>query len=509
MLFLLPQSMKTTAQSQIVKRPPVVVVLGHVDHGKSTLLDYIRKTNIVETEAGGITQHTAAYEVEYITRDNTKEKITFIDTPGHEAFGAQRERGASIADIAILVVSAEDGVKKQTLEAHTAITNQNIPYIVAINKTDSPKANIEKTISSLTEHGIYLEGRGGNISYVPISAKTGDGVDQLIDMILLLAEVQEFTADLSQPAEGYVVESHRNPKRGICATIIIKNGQLTKGSFVATHESASPVRSLEINGTPLAGNALPCAPLTIVGWSSLPKIGSTFHTYKTKKEAESHVAEEKSSYEKVVLEESADQAVLPLIIKADVVGSLDALHHEINKVKHDSVIIKILKEDVGAISENDIKSAGGDTRTIVIGFNVSVENSVPELAERLGVRVHTDNIIYKIAEWLETIIAERIPRTMVEETRGKLKVLKLFSQTKNKQVVGGRVEEGIIKLGDKIRVVRRDMPIGTGRVTELQQMKSNVPEVSTSTECGLKVETTVDVSAGDHLISYSMVEKQV
>jgi translation initiation factor IF-2 len=273
----------------IVPRPPVVVVMGHVDHGKSTLLDYIRKSNVVESESGGITQHISAYEVTHKDENGVDKLITFLDTPGHEAFSKMRSRGATTSDIAILVVSAEDGIKAQTLEAYNTIIESKIPYIVAINKIDKPNANIDKVKMDLVEKGIYLEGLGGDIPFVPISAKNGTGVNELLDMILLVSMMHESTGDRSELASGVIIEANREPKRGISATVIIKNGTLRTGMFVASGEAIVPTRIIEnFLGKPIK-EATFSSPVRLVGFISMPEVGNTFQTFKTKKEAEEYV----------------------------------------------------------------------------------------------------------------------------------------------------------------------------------------------------------------------------
>lgn len=491
------------------ERPPVVVVLGHVDHGKSSLLDYIRKANVVAGEAGGITQHTAAYEVVHADK-----RITFIDTPGHAAFQAQRERGATLADIAILVVSAEDGVKAQTKEALTAIKASNIPYIVAVNKIDLPAANVDITLASLSEHEVYVEGRGGSIPYTPISAKTGQGIPELLDLIVLMAEVQELTGDASQPASGIVVESHRDPQRGVSATLIIKNGTLNKGDFLVVPGAWTPVRTIIDSQNNQLDAATFSSPVTILGWSDLPAAGAIVSTFSSKKEAETHAqigATESSGMTHVSLDEEADTAIVPVIIKADVAGSIDAITHEISKIdsahEGNDVVFKIIHTDVGAISENDIKRAGGDARTIILGFNVKTENGVREIAERAGVTIISDTIIYKLTEQLELLRAERKPKRMVDEEHGTAKILKVFSTMGHKQVVGARVETGIIGIRNTLKILRRGETIGTGSVIELQQGKQKASKVDEGTEFGTKIDSTIEIANGDQIVAFTKVEK--
>lgn len=495
--------------SRTTERPPVVVVLGHVDHGKSSLLDFIRKTNIVAGEAGGITQHTAAYEVIHTTKAGVEKRITFIDTPGHSAFQAQRERGASLADIAILVVSAEDGVKAQTKEALKAIVASNIPYVVAINKIDLPAANIEVTLNSLAENEIYVEGRGGSISYAPISAKRGDGVPELLDLVALMAELQELSGDASLPAEGIIVEAHRDPQKGISATFIIKNGSITKGAYLGTAGAWTPVRAIADSTGATVESATFSSPVTILGWNALPRTGATVKVYDSKKEAEAAamLSEKREISVPEQLEDTNDMAIIPIILKADVAGSLDALAHEVSKLSDDRVSFKIILKDVGAIGENDIKRAGGDNRTVIVGFNTKIENGVRELAERVGVTIETDTIIYKLTEKLEALRAVRRPKRMVEEQHGTAKVLKLFAAAHNKQVIGARVEEGTINNGDTVNIVRRGEAIGKGKVLELQQSKQKASSVEQGSEFGTKIESVIEIAAGDQIVAFSNIAR--
>lgn len=503
----------TTNQHNSIERPPIVVVLGHVDHGKSSLLDYIRKTNIVASEAGGITQHTAAYEVVHKDATGTHKKITFIDTPGHEAFRAQRQRGASVADIAILVVSAEDGVKAQTKEAVHAIESAGIPYIVAINKIDAPNANVERTVANLIENSIFLEGHGGSTPYIPISAKKGTGINELLEMILLVASLEELTTQPDGPAEGVVIEAHRDAQKGISATFIITNGHLSKGSAVAAGKSCSPVRAIyDFKGEQIE-TAEACAPVTIIGWNTLPEVGINVHTFDTKKNAENFCANSVTVHADIPTratlspDDTAEHALVPVIIKADVSGSLDAIAHEIAKIQEEKVDLKIILADVGPISENDIKRAGGDARTVIIGFNTSVETEARLSAERIGMAVHTETIIYKLTEWLTELVAERRPKETVQEIRGQARVLKFFSAVKTKQVIGARVDEGAFHVGDTVTIVRRDEEIGTGRIVGLQKDRDQVKQVPVGTEFGGRIDASVTIASGDTLISYTSVTR--
>lgn len=354
---------KKDSDNRIV-RPPVVVVMGHIDHGKSTLLDYIRKTNIVEKEAGGITQQLSAYEVKHQNKDAVERKITFLDTPGHEAFALMRSRGAEIADIAILVVSAEDGVKEQTLEALSAIKEAGISFIVAINKIDKPGVDIERTKNNLLEHEIFLEGLGGNVPYAAISAKSGKGIPEMLDLLLLAVDLEELTGDRNKNAEGFVIESHVDTKRGTSATLIIKDGVLKSGMFVVVGNSTAPVRIMEDFLGHSINEAHFSSPVQIIGFNKVPKVGTLFTSYKKKKDAEAAAAlatHEKSTppNQKQPSDEESEIFSIPIIIKADVMGTIDAIKHEIEKLKSDRVEIRIIQDGVGTISENDIKNVGG------------------------------------------------------------------------------------------------------------------------------------------------------
>lgn len=496
------------------KRPPVVSIMGHVDHGKSTLLDYIRKSNVVDKEAGGITQSITAYEVTRETKDGPQ-KITFIDTPGHEAFAGMRERGASTADIAILIVSSEDGVKKQTVEAYKQIVAAGVPFIVAITKIDKPQANVERAKISLAENEIYLEGYGGSISYVPISSKTGEGIDELLDLIILTADVAGLEGDSETLATGVVIEAYRDPKKGISSTLIIKNGSLSTGMFVAVGEAYSPVRMLEDFSGKKINEATFSSPVRIVGWNIAPKVGGTFTCFSSKKSLEAHlerIAEEKSDRPVATpmgprKPEEGAKKILPVIVKADVLGSVEAIEHEIKKIQNERVIVKIVYASIGDITESDIKTAGGGTDTLVVGFNVKADGQAKAMIERLGITYATFDIIYKLTEWIEEKVKEAMPKVRVEEITGKAKILKFFSATKDKQIVGGKVIDREMALGARVRIVRRETVIGEGVVRELQQAKSKTSSVAEGFEFGAMIDAKMELAPGDVIEAFAVVEK--
>ena len=491
-------------------RPPVVVVMGHVDHGKSTLLDYIRKSNVVAGEAGGITQSISAYEVSHKSETGENRLITFLDTPGHEAFSKMRARGAFASDIAILVVSAEDSVKAQTLEAYNTIIESKTPYIVAINKIDRPNANIEKTKMDLVEKGIYLEGMGGDIPFVLISAKEGTGINDLLDMILLVSDLQAFTGDPSINAEGVIIEANREPKRGISATVVIKNGTLRSGMFVVAGTALVTTRIMENFKGVAIKEATFSSPLRLVGFESMPEVGSNFESFATKKEAENYIEMVKSeSLDKKTSKNEIDQAskIIPIIVKTDVVGSMEALEKEISKLNNSEISYKIISFGVGAINENDLKTANANKETIVVGFNTKLNNGARDLNETLKVTVETFDIIYKLTDWLKVVIEERRPRIETVEVTGSLKILKTFGSTKDKQVVGGKVLNGRIVNGGIVRIMRRDFEIGKGKIVELQHNKIKAKEVLEENECGVQVETKIDIAPGDILEAFIITIK--
>lgn len=496
------------SNSNIKERPPIVVVMGHVDHGKSTLLDYIRKTNIVDKEAGGITQHLSAYEVEHTDREKAMRKITFLDTPGHEAFTGMRSRGATVADIAILVVSAEDGVKAQTKEVIELIKKSHIPYIVAINKIDKPNANIEKVKYELLEYEVYLEGLGGDIPFVPISATKGTGIDELLETVLLVADMNELKGDYGTSATGLIIESHIDSKTGAKATMVIIDGIINKGDFVVTGKSFVGTRMLENYFGKSITEAGPSQPITLTGFNVVPSVGELFTTVKSKKEAEALCLESdkiKSVLENHVCEDG--DKIIPIIVKTDVAGTNEAILREIGKIKKECISYKIISTGVGDINEGDIKLAGAGEGAIIVGFNVKIGNIARDINEQVGVRVETFNIIYKLTEWLNDYIEELRPRQEIREQTGKVKVLKFFSKVKDKQVIGGRIDEGQITVGGTVKIMRRDNEIGDGKIIEIQSQKIKIKELNEGNECGLTIESKIEIAHGDHLEAFKIVIK--
>ncbi|MBY0110598.1 translation initiation factor IF-2 [Patescibacteria group bacterium] len=486
-------------------RPPIVAVMGHIDHGKSSLLDYIRKANVTAGEAGGITQHVSAYEAEH-EHEGKKRTITFLDTPGHEAFRAIRSRGAATADVAILVVAADEGVKPQTKEAYDAIMEANVPFVVAFTKIDKNGADLDRVKGSVLEHGIYLEGLGGSIPYAPVSSKSGAGIDDLLDLVLLTADLAELTGDATLPATGFVLESSQDPKQGVSATLILKDGMLSTGSFVVAGSAIAPVRFIENFAGARIKEANASQPVSISGWSELPPSGTPFVTAESKKEAEKLAKEPvRPTTARVAPETEDGKFILPFIVKADVTGSIEAIAHELAKVTHENAAIRILSSGVGAVSEGDVKSAqasGG----IVIAFHVGTDSAARDLSERTGIMIETFDIIYDLGKRAEELLKERAPRVTKEVEHGNAKILKIFSTSGSKQVMGANLLSGTLSVGDPIKVLRRDIEIGRGKILNLQQARSDVKELRTEGEFGLQIESRAEAAPGDTFVAFRFIE---
>ncbi len=494
-----------TAAANVIKRPPVVVVMGHIDHGKSTLLDTIRKSNVVDGEAGGITQHLSAYVVPHTTSEGADEHITFLDTPGHSAFQKMRLRGADVADVAILMVSAEDGVKPQTLEALESIKAAGIPFVVAINKIDKPGANIQKTQASLIENEIYIEGMGGDIPWVGISAKAGTGIDELLDLVILTADLAELTGDTNAPASGKVIEGLADPKRGNTATLIVTEGTLKSGDFVVSGTAYSPVRIMEDSEGKNIREASLSAPIRIVGFNDIPVAGADFITVSSKKEAEAMTTETANAIPvDQTIKRQPKLPVVPVLIKADALGTIEAIEHELEKFETDRIIVKVVATGVGNITAQDVQNVGATANAIVVGFNVKIDRAAEDVAERINVEIKTFDIIYELADWLTEALNERTPTKKEEVVTGLVKILKHFSVQKNTHVMGGRIDEGVIKLGQSVQILRRDIEIGKGVIKNLQQAKSDVKEVNEG-EFGMQLETKTEITAGDYLKPFDLV----
>jgi len=498
------------SKSSTIERPPVVAIMGHVDHGKSTLLDYIRNANVVDTEFGGITQHVSAYEVTHTNAEGAEKRITFIDTPGHAAFSGMRQRGAAIADIAILIVSAEDSVKPQTIEAIEIIKASGVPYLVAINKIDKPNANPDKVKTDLLEYEVYLEGFGGEVPYNEISAKAGTGVDDLLETILLLAELQEFTGDANLPASGYIVESHQDAKRGVTATLIIKNGTIKKGQYVVAGCGMASTRILEDFAGKSIDEAYFSSPVRIIGFSSLCNAGSDFQVCESKKEAEEFIKLADTDGYMTALPSTLntkETTIVPVILKCDVAGMIEAVAGEIEKLSSDGIYFRIVRSGVGAINETDVVTALTDPESLIIGFNVPIDKKTDGINERDTVNITTWNIIYKMSEWLQEYKETKRFKKEVEEVNARAKILKIFSHQKGVYLAGGSINEGILSKNDQVRMVTQSGDIASyGKIVGMQQAKSDVNKVD-SGEFGMMIECPGEIKEGYTIESFTVTHK--
>ncbi len=488
----------------LIERPPVIAVMGHIDHGKSKLLDYIRQTNIVDKESGGITQHTSAYEVVH-----NGHNITFLDTPGHSAFTTMRERGAQIADIAILIVSAEEGVKAQTLEALQSIKAQEVPFVVAINKIDKPSTDVEKTKQSLAENNVLVEGYGGNIPVSLISATEGTGINDLLDLLLLVAELEELKGNPTASAEGFVLESHLDSKCGITSTFIIKNGTLRVSDYIVVGQTVTKIKRLANFLDQPAKELTFSAPAHISGFARLPAVGEPFRAFSDKKLAESwaiKAPQEISRKINIHLKES-DEVGIPLVIKADVAGTLEAVEKELAKLKIEKVTLDIIDVGVGPITENDIKLVQSFPNAKILGFRVQAEKGALVLAEKFKVTVQTSDVIYKLSEWLEEEMKQARPKQTTELILGKAKILKIFGENGDKQIVGGIVSQGKVVRGKKVKILRHDNKIGQGKIVGLQMQKIKAEEVEENTQFGAEIETKLEIAPGDYIEVFETIVK--
>lgn len=486
--------MSTNFEQNQKPRPPVVVVMGHVDHGKTTLLDYIRKTEVAAREAGGITQAMGAYEIEHNGR-----KITFIDTPGHEAFTKMRSRGAKIADIAILVVAAEEGLKPQTKESIKILNEAKIPFVVAINKIDKPEANIEKVKNELTAEGVLLEGYGGSVSYEPISAKRGDNVDKLLDLIVLATDVENLTYSPEVQTQGFILEAKLDPRRGMEVTAIVKNGKLKQGDEISTYSAKGKVKILENFLGERAKELEPSSPALIIGFESLPQVGEEFIAGK-KIDTEIEKAKQPNS-RGITQEQAQDESAIKFIVKASDSGSLEAISAIIRALPSEKNIL-VLDEAVGDVGDNDVKNAIA-SGAIILGFKTKVTKSAKTLAEAQRVLIITAGIIYELVQAAEKAIKE--PASAAVKAR--LEILAVFNQKKlSKQLVGGQVVEGVMKNRANFEIQRLNPEtgeahsVGHGKVTNLQTRKVDVNEVEAGKEAGLIVDSKTAIEKGDFLV---------
>ncbi|MCY8103924.1 translation initiation factor IF-2 [Bacillus mojavensis] len=495
-------------------RPPVVTIMGHVDHGKTTLLDSIRKTKVVEGEAGGITQHIGAYQIE----ENGK-KITFLDTPGHAAFTTMRARGAEVTDITILVVAADDGVMPQTVEAINHAKAAEVPIIVAVNKIDKEAANPDRVMQELTEYGLVPEAWGGETIFVPLSALTGKGIDELIEMILLVSEVEELKANPNRQAKGTVIEAELDKGRGSVATLLVQTGTLHVGDPIVVGNTFGRVRAMVNDLGRRVKTAGPSTPVEITGLNDVPQAGDQFLVFKDEKTARSvgearaskQLEEQRSDKAKLSLDDLFEQIKqgdvkdINLIVKADVQGSAEALTAALQKIEVEGVKVKIIHTGVGAITESDIILASA-SNAIVIGFNVRPDGNAKSTAEAENVDIRLHRIIYKVIDEIEAAMKGMLDPEYEEKVIGQVEVRQTFKVSKIGTIAGGYVTEGTITRNSGLRLIRDGVVIFEGEVDVLKRFKDDVKEVSQGYECGITIKKYNDIREGDIIEAFVMQE---
>ena len=499
----------------LVSRPPVVCVMGHVDHGKTSLLDCIRKTHVTDREAGGITQHIGAYMVSV-----DGEKITFLDTPGHEAFTAMRMRGANATDIAILVVAADDGVMPQTVEAINHAKAAGVEIIVAINKIDKPSANIERVKQELSEYELIPEDWGGSTIFVPVSAHTGEGIDNLLEMILLTAEVAELKANPNRRARGLVIEAELDKGKGPVATILVQKGTLRVGDFIAAGACSGKVRAMIDDKGRKVKEAGPSTPVEILGLSDVPNAGEILVVTENDKEAKNFAATFVSENKNRLLEETkakmslddlfsqiqaGNLKELPLIVKADVQGSVEAVKQSLVKLSNEEVVVKVIHGGVGAINESDVTLASA-SNAIIIGFNVRPDATAKSVAEQEGVDLRLYRVIYQAIEDVEAAMKGMLDPVFEEKVIGHAEVRQIFKASGVGNIAGSYVLDGIFQRNCKVRISREGEQIFEGELASLKRFKDDVKEVKAGYECGLVFEDFNDIKEEDRVEAYIMVE---
>ena len=504
-------------EALMVKRPPVVCVMGHVDHGKTSLLDAIRKTNVISGEAGGITQHIGAYVVNY-----NGEKITFLDTPGHEAFTAMRMRGAQATDIAILVVAADDGVMPQTVEAISHAKAAGISIIVAVNKIDKPSANVEKVKQELAEYELLAEDWGGDTVFVPVSAHTGEGLEQLLEMVLLTAEMNELKANPNRKARGVVIEAKLDKGRGPVATVLVQKGTLHAGDAVAIGSAYGRIRAMVADNGEKIKEAGPSTPVEILGLNNVPNAGEILMSTKNEKEARSiaetfinegreKLLEGSKAKAKMTLDDVFSQIQagnlkeLNIIVKADVQGSVEAVKQSLVKLSNDEVVVKVIHGGVGAINESDVTLASASS-AIIIGFNVRPDNTAKEIADRENVDVRLYRVIYQAIEDVEAAMKGMLDPIYEEKVIGHAEIRQLFKSSGVGMIAGSYILDGTFQRGCKVRISREGTQIFEGDLASLKRFKDDVKEVKAGYECGLVFDGFSEFKELDIVEAYIMVE---
>lgn len=500
-------------ENELVSRPPVVTIMGHVDHGKTTLLDTIRKTDVALGEAGGITQAIGAYQIDY-----NGNKITFIDTPGHAAFTEMRARGASVTDIVIIIVAADDGVMPQTKEAIDHAKAAKVPIIVAVNKMDKPGANPDKVMTEMAEAGIMPEEWGGDVMFVNISAKTGMGINDLLERILLISEVQELKANPNRYASGTVLESKFDKKSGITTSLLIQNGTLRLGDAIVVGNYAGKVRTLKNDKNESLVEAKPSEPVTITGLTESPSAGDKFMVFENDKKAKTIANERKlkaqSANTKVSQAVSLDDLFnkieagakeINIILKADVRGSEEAVKNSLMKLDVEGIRINVIRSGIGSVSESDIVLAAASD-AIIIGFNIRPDNKIMDYAKERNVDIRLYNIIYKLVEEIEQAMRGKLEPIYEEKVLGQAEVRKLFKFSKVGTIAGSMVINGIIKRDSKARVIRDGIIVYDGAINTIAREKEQVKEVKSGIECGITIENFNDIKEKDIIEAYEIVE---
>ena len=499
-------------ESDLVPRAPVVTIMGHVDHGKTSLLDYIRNAHVASGEAGGITQAIGAYQVEI-----NGNKITFIDTPGHAAFTEMRARGAKITDIVVIIVAADDGVMPQTKEAIDHAKSANVPIIVAINKIDKTTANVDKIMSEMSEYGLTPEEWGGDTIFVKLSARTGENVDLLLESILALAEMEDLKANPKRYASGTVIESKLDKNKGVIASLLINNGTLRLGDPVVVGSSFGKVRTLkDSNGNDLI-SALPSTPVEITGLNVVPVAGDKFMAFETEKEARS-IAEKRANAEKekkytkkaVSLEDlferiESGHKEINVVLKTDVKGSEEAVKNALEKINVEGVKVTVIRSGVGTITESDVVLASA-SNAIIIGFNVVPSAKTKEAAKNYEVDIRLYNIIYKLVEEIESAMKGMLDPTYEEVTIGEAEIRQIFKFSKVGNIAGVHVTSGVIKNNSECKLIRDGVIITTSKIGSLQREKDQVKEVKSGYDCGITIENYSDIKVGDTIIAFEMKE---
>ena len=475
----------------------MVVILGHIDHGKTSLLLAIRKIQFIAGKPGGmITQHIGAFEIE---RDG--KKITFIDTPGHEAFSQMRSRGAKVADIAILVIDATQGVQAQTKEAISHARSAQIPIIVVLNKIDLPTTNPEKAKKELQKEGVLVEDFGGKVPLVKTSAKTGQGIEELLELVLLVAEMENLKTDILKPAEGVIIEAYLDSKRGATATLILNEGILKLGEVIATPSTLGKIKNLEDFQGKKIERAVPSQPVVVIGFEKVPKVGEEIKAFPDSEMAKKYL-EIKERKQPQVLEIKPEQKVLNLILKADVLGSIEAIEGVLKGLPQDKIVLRILKSEVGEINENDVELAKS-SRALILGFRVKTNPIVKGLAQREKIKILNFEVIYDLVEEMRKLMEKISKPEILRIDLGKVKVLVDFWKEKNRQIVGGRIIEGEVKKGNLIEILRNNELIGRGKMINLQRNKKDIERATKGEEVGILYEGEKKIEVADTLIIYT------